>query len=970
MRKNYFLVLLAILLTANGIAQNIPSYVPKDGLVGYWPFNGNANDASGNGNHGTNNGATMTTDRNGIANSAYNFDGNSRITNNNDSLRQLIDLNNSFSIGTWFNRDASGNTASSSQEKLIFAFDGSNTFPYKRVWLTIGQRYDTTTYILFARNNGNSMTNGGDEVALTTNTFIQPNTWHYILVNYDGTNVKIYIDNKLVSKIIYGSLNMPQSMAGPDNYVTGFTFGDNNQNNRDNFTGILDELTIYNRALNEQEITALYTENNPCTSVPIATIKPQGPTTFVQGDTLILKASSAAGQKFQWKKDSVIIAGATDSIYKVTSSGNYTVTVTEQAGLCKETSKGELVTVTPKIIPSIPSYIPANGLVGYWPFNGNANDESGNGNHLTYSSNSTESPFTKDRFDKDASSINLKASGQYFYRKNASLPVGNINRTVSAWYKIETSTNGATIFSQSDGENGQCNSSFSLIGSKNGAYFWGRCNDKSWGFKEDLSWINIILVYNNNVIKCYKNGVLINDLSNQSYYNLDTDLNTTNSEFRIGDPVFQSANGWPSNLIGQIDDIAFYNRALTEQEISALYTGTNCSKETATSSNFNSLLLSSGSSVSLSAEPQGGVFTGASIDSNKFLPSKAKIGANKVQYNFKNSQGCNDSTLFTMIVADTVGTTCKKYDTVIVSKTNYDTITVTNTVTKYDTITVKNNVYDTVIVNKTKYDTITVTNNITKYDTVIVPKTVTKYDTVIIKTNMFDTVKVNTYDTITVTNTVTKYDTVKVNTYDTITVTNNVTKYDTVIVPKTVTKYDTVLVNKYDTITVTNNVTKYDTVIVPKTVTKYDTVKINTYDTITVTNNVTKYDTVIVPKTVTKYDTVKVNTYDTITVTDTVSILKINFKLTTGIKANQMTSMSIYPNPTSDVLIIDASDLAAITGYSYRILDVLGKEVYNALVTAAKTEISLKTLGAKGMYVLHILDANKLSVQTKQIVLE
>ena len=164
------------------------------------------------------------------------------------------------------------------------------------------------------------------------------------------------------------------------------------------------------------------------------------------------------------------------------------------------------------------------------------------------------------------------------------------------------------------------------------------------------------------------------------------------------------------------------------------------------------------------------------------------------------------------------------------------------------------------------------------------------------------------------------------------------TKYDTITVTNTVTKYDTVKINKYDTITITNNVTKYDTV------------KVNTYDTITITNNVTKYDT--------------------ITVTDTVNILKINFKLTTGIKANQMTSMSIYPNPTSDVLIIDASDLAAVTGYSYRILDALGKEVYNALVTTAKTEISLKTLGAKGMYVLHILDANKQSVQTKQIILE
>ena len=45
----------------------------SNGLVGYWPFNGNANDESGNGNDGTVNGATLTTDRFGNSNSAYEF---------------------------------------------------------------------------------------------------------------------------------------------------------------------------------------------------------------------------------------------------------------------------------------------------------------------------------------------------------------------------------------------------------------------------------------------------------------------------------------------------------------------------------------------------------------------------------------------------------------------------------------------------------------------------------------------------------------------------------------------------------------------------------------------------------------------------------------------------------------------------------------------------------------------------------
>ena len=61
-------------LTASIMAQ-VPSYVPTNGLVGWWPFNGNANDESGNGNNGTVNGATLTTDRFGVANKSYSFDG-------------------------------------------------------------------------------------------------------------------------------------------------------------------------------------------------------------------------------------------------------------------------------------------------------------------------------------------------------------------------------------------------------------------------------------------------------------------------------------------------------------------------------------------------------------------------------------------------------------------------------------------------------------------------------------------------------------------------------------------------------------------------------------------------------------------------------------------------------------------------------------------------------------------------------
>jgi hypothetical protein len=45
------------------------------GLVGWWKFDGDATDSSGNGNNGTVNGVTLTNDRHGQANGAYSFDG-------------------------------------------------------------------------------------------------------------------------------------------------------------------------------------------------------------------------------------------------------------------------------------------------------------------------------------------------------------------------------------------------------------------------------------------------------------------------------------------------------------------------------------------------------------------------------------------------------------------------------------------------------------------------------------------------------------------------------------------------------------------------------------------------------------------------------------------------------------------------------------------------------------------------------
>ena len=78
MKKIFIVLLIQLIHITYFSSQTIPSYVPTNGLIGWWPFNNNANDESGNGNNGTVNGATLTEDRNNLANNAYNFDGNSQ----------------------------------------------------------------------------------------------------------------------------------------------------------------------------------------------------------------------------------------------------------------------------------------------------------------------------------------------------------------------------------------------------------------------------------------------------------------------------------------------------------------------------------------------------------------------------------------------------------------------------------------------------------------------------------------------------------------------------------------------------------------------------------------------------------------------------------------------------------------------------------------------------------------------------
>ncbi len=93
---------------------------------------------------------------------------------------------------------------------------------------------------------------------------------------------------------------------------------------------------------------------------PNATITAVGSTSFCSGGSVSLNANTGNNFTYQWKKNGVLISGATLSTYQATASGTYKVTVTNVYG-CSKTSSGTLVTVY-----SLPSAsFTANGPVTF-----------------------------------------------------------------------------------------------------------------------------------------------------------------------------------------------------------------------------------------------------------------------------------------------------------------------------------------------------------------------------------------------------------------------------------------------------------------------------------------------------------------------------------------------------------------------------------------------------------------------------
>lgn len=227
-------ITLLLIFTSSILFSQVPNYVPTNGLVGWWPFTGNANDLSGNNNNGVVNGATLTLDRLGNANSAYSFNGiNTSIQVQSNST---LLLTNNYTLNGWFNANVFFNTNNSDRSIISKV---ASTGWYNGYEVMVGGNTNDIVHV------GNV---GGNNFILGNSGYLI-NTWYMFSVTFDGNTMKLFMNGSLVNS---------QTQTG--NIQTGnipLRFG-MREGNFQYFNGKIDDIGIWNRALTQQEITNLY----------------------------------------------------------------------------------------------------------------------------------------------------------------------------------------------------------------------------------------------------------------------------------------------------------------------------------------------------------------------------------------------------------------------------------------------------------------------------------------------------------------------------------------------------------------------------------------------------------------------------------------------------------------------------------------------------------------------------------------
>jgi hypothetical protein len=290
---------------------------PPYGLVSWWKGDGNTVASAG-----TNllQWVGVPAYSNGLSGEAFSFDG----VTNSLQVSGGLSLAGPRTYEAWiFPRPSTGNgrpiiTSGTSGSGDFFAVSGPNS------------GYPTNE--LFVDHWGYAGCSSG--------LFVVPNQWNHVALIYDGTWLTFYVNG------VAGN-TYPRSLYGYSIgtlRIGGNTIGGSSTERA--FNGLIDEVSIYNRALSAQEVQAIWKAGSGGKCLRFYIIAPPADQVLVCGATAtfsIVATNELGALSYQWQFGSSSIAGATDSTLVLTNvsssaAGVYSVDVYSDAGQCLGTS--------------------------------------------------------------------------------------------------------------------------------------------------------------------------------------------------------------------------------------------------------------------------------------------------------------------------------------------------------------------------------------------------------------------------------------------------------------------------------------------------------------------------------------------------------------------------------------------------------------------------------------------------------
>jgi formylglycine-generating enzyme required for sulfatase activity len=559
------------------------------GLVAWYPFDGNASDMSGNGNHGTVNGATLSTDRHGQTGKAFSFDGMDDYIVVSDSNKFDFE-NREFSISSWVKK---------------FSQVNSDVGMVLSQWNT-GASPGTNQWFLSSSTSGEiGKPNFSYEVAnqrfkSTSSSVMGLNEWIHLVGVRESNHTKLFMNGSLISQNVGSSGSVNET--GRNLY-----FGKYRDSNSIFSNISIDESRIYNRALSAIEVQSLYQlENTPpeenatvSGSVQYQGVIP-GPAyvwALDQNGTKVAEyilpdgngsysLSVPKGRGYDFK---VFIDGTGDEYpqaYEVwkhigdwnSSLGGFNLTQVDgnlsginfnlfdsdydsdgftnwqeyQAGTNQNDANS-----TPGL---------NFGLVAWYPFDGNASDMSGNGNHGTVSG----ATLGTDRHGITGQAYSFDGVDDFIEVQNSNELKFLDQYSILVWVKapnfqrrynhIITKMAGSISSFEIYGGYQSGGTGLTLVHNRSLASYHMQYSSSL----PDNTWHHFGLTYANGILKRFDDGV-----SSASYTGWPK-VEPQESSLYIGRGTISTSAG-TEFMQGCIDNVRIYNRALSATEVQSLY---------------------------------------------------------------------------------------------------------------------------------------------------------------------------------------------------------------------------------------------------------------------------------------------------------------------------------------------------------------------------------------------------------------